>query len=286
MYRSKKEGPGGSLVFAEEAAVAMTRLSFSTRLRKAVENEDWILHYQPVVDLVRGTPIGVEALIRWRKPDGGLIGPNEFIPVAEEMGLIEPIGTWVVNELCRQSNAWRQVGLAFDVSFNLSARQLWQPDLGERVVAALDDSGTDPGRVIIEITESAAMTNIEQTQRTLWELHRRGLRIAIDDFGTGYSALNRLKQLPIDIIKIDRSFIRDTPDDKDARTVVRAIVQLADALDLRALAEGIETEEQWRFLLELGCPLGQGFFFSRPVPATDIPTLFRPDRILPVLSGA
>jgi diguanylate cyclase (GGDEF)-like protein/PAS domain S-box-containing protein len=285
MYRSKQEGPGGYMIFADEAASPLAKLSFTTRLRKAVSSGDWVLHYQPIIDLLHGTPVGVEALIRWRGHDGALIPPGEFIPLAEEMGLIEPIGDWVVEELCRQTRSWRDDGLGFDVTFNLSARQLWQPDLVEKIIRNIESARLDPSTLIIEVTESAAMTNLDETRRMLWELHRRGVRMAIDDFGTGYSSLSRLKHLPIDILKIDRSFIGDIPSDKDACTMVKAIVQLATSLGMRPLAEGIETAEQWRFLLELGCPLGQGFHFSRPVPARAVPGLFRRTHALGVLSG-
>ncbi len=273
MYRSKKEGPGGSIFFADESSSPMTKLSLSTRLRKAVDGRQWVLHYQPIVDLVEGRPIGVEALLRWMDPDNGMIAPGEFIPLAEEMGLIDAIGDWVIEELARQTRQWTDAGLVFDVSFNLSARQLWQPDLVGAVLGRLENEGVDPRSVVIEITESAATTNLERTQKVLWELHRGGVRIAMDDFGTGYSSLNRLKHLPVDVLKIDRAFIRDLPE-KEAGSMVRAIVQLAGSLQMQPLAEGIETEEQWEFIVQQGCNLGQGFLFSRAVPAEEITALF------------
>jgi EAL domain-containing protein (putative c-di-GMP-specific phosphodiesterase class I) len=214
--------------------------------------------------------VGVEALLRWQDPDVGLIAPNDFIPLAEEMGLIGTIGDWVVEELCRQRRAWEEQGLRFDVTFNLSARQLWEPDLVQKILLRLDAARIEPTSVVVEITESAAMTDLDRTQPILWEMHRHGLRLAIDDFGTGYSSLSRLKNLPVDVLKIDRFFIRDVPGDKDAKSMVQAIIQMARGLDMQPLAEGIETEEQWRFLAQNGCPLGQGFYFSRPIPANEL----------------
>jgi EAL domain-containing protein (putative c-di-GMP-specific phosphodiesterase class I) len=248
----------------------MSRLALTTRLRKAVENQNWELHYQPLVNLSDGRMFGVEALIRWPDPTGGLVLPGEFIPLAEEMGLIEAIGDWAVEELGRQDHAWRGDGIGLELSFNLSPRQLWQPDLAEKIMSRLDASGVEPGNVVVEITESTAMIDPERTQRILTDLHDRGLRLAIDDFGTGYSSLSRLKHLPVDILKIDRAFVRGVDADAQAGNMVCAIIGLADSLGMTPLAEGIETNEEWRFLVEHGCRLGQGFLFSKPVPSLDI----------------
>jgi EAL domain-containing protein (putative c-di-GMP-specific phosphodiesterase class I) len=160
-----------------------------------------------------------------------------------------------------------------ELSFNLSPRQLWQPDLSDKIFRTLASHNVDPASVVVEITESTAMTDPERTQHILWDLHGRGLRLAIDDFGTGYSSLSRLKHLPVSTLKIDRTFVMDTPADPDAASMVKAVVQLATSLGMRPLAEGIETAEQWKFLMESGCPVGQGFFFSRPVPGDEIPGL-------------
>jgi diguanylate cyclase (GGDEF)-like protein/PAS domain S-box-containing protein len=270
MYRSKQAGPGGYAMHADDAGDAMSKLALTTRLRKAVENQSWELHYQPIVDLVEGTMVGVEALIRWPDPNGGLVPPGEFIPLAEEMGLIEAIGDWVVEEMSRQNLEWRGNGLDVEVGFNLSPRQMWQPDLAEKILSRLDAAGVRPGDVVVEITESTAMIDPDRTQRILTDLHNRGLRLAIDDFGTGYSSLSRLKHLPVDILKIDRAFVRDVDADKDAGSMVSAMIALASSLGMTPLAEGIETEAEWRFLVDHGCPLGQGFYFSRPVPAAEI----------------
>ena len=270
MYQSKRAAPGGYVVYTDKSDDSLGRLSLSTRLRKAVEHENWELHYQPIVDLVDGTMVGVEALIRWNDPGGGLVPPGEFIPLAEEMGLIEAIGDWVVEELARQDAAWRAEGLDVEMSFNLSPRQLWRPDIATRILSRLAANNVDPTKTIVEVTESTAMTDPDRTLRILWDLHSRGLRLAIDDFGTGYSSLSRLKHMPVDILKIDRSFVRDVHADEQAGNMVKAIIQLADGLGMTPLAEGIETEREWRFLLESGCRLGQGFFFCRPIPAADI----------------
>lgn len=270
MFRSKRTSSGGYSIYADESVDALGRLSLSTRLRKAVENQNWELHYQPIVDLADGSPIGVEALIRWKDPNGGLVPPGEFIPLAEEMGLIEVIGDWVVEELARQDAEWREQGLDLELSFNLSPRQLWQPDVAARILSRLESGGVDAPKTIVEVTESTAMTDPDRTLRILWDLHARGLRLAIDDFGTGYSSLSRLKHMPVDILKIDRSFVRDVHADEQAGNMVKAIIQLADGLGMIPLAEGIETAQEWRFLVENGCRLGQGYYFCKPVPAADV----------------
>jgi EAL domain-containing protein (putative c-di-GMP-specific phosphodiesterase class I) len=261
------------MAFPTETSDENSKLALATRLRRAVEHHDWALHYQPILDLSRGDVVGVEALLRWSDGARGLVLPGDFIPLAEEMGLIEAIGEWVIDEMCKQARAWRNGGLGLDVSFNLSARQLWHPDLLQTILTRLDRTELDPHHIVIEITESAAMTDADRTQQVLDGLRQRGVRFAIDDFGTGYSSLSRLKDLPVDMLKIDRSFIREIPGSPQAEAVVRAIIQLALNLGMAALAEGIETEAQWRFLVENECPLGQGYFFSPPVPAEDIPSL-------------
>lgn len=273
MYISKKAGPGGYSVFSPEQSDSATRLDFSTRLRKAVESKNWVLHYQPIVDLTDARLTGVEALLRWEDPNGGLIAPGEFIPLAEEMGLIEAIGDWVIEEVCRQAAEWHGAGIDLEVGFNLSPRQLWQPDLTSKILSQVGNAGVDPAKLVLEITEGTAMTDPERTQHILWDLHGRGLRLAIDDFGTGYSSLSRLKHLPVSTLKIDRAFVMDLPTDPDAGSMADAIIQLARSLGMSPLAEGIETELQWRFLSERGCELGQGYYFSRPVPAAEITAL-------------
>jgi EAL domain-containing protein (putative c-di-GMP-specific phosphodiesterase class I) len=259
------------MIFAEEARRDLPDLSFATRLRKAAEGGQWALHYQPIVDLRSGRTVALESLVRWQDPEQGLVYPNDFIPLAEELGLIGHIGDWVVEEIARQRRIWRnEQGVSVDMTFNLSPRQLWEPDLVDGILSRLRAEGIEPWSVVVEITESAAMTDLSRSQPILWELNRNGFRLAIDDFGTGYSSLSRLRNLPVDVLKIDRVFIGDLPDDRDARNMVEAIIRMAVGLNMKPLAEGIETEAQWRFLVDAGCYLGQGYLFSRPKPAEEI----------------
>jgi diguanylate cyclase (GGDEF)-like protein/PAS domain S-box-containing protein len=267
MYRAKRLEPGGYVFFAADADDAMERLSFASRLRQAVEDENWLLHYQPVVDLSDRRIVGAEALIRWRDASGGIVPPGEFIPVAEELGLIEAIGEWVVDEVARQQRSWREDGLELELSFNLSPRQLWTPRLAERLLERLRGAGVEPSTLMAEITESTAMADPDRTQRVLRDLHSWGLRLAIDDFGTGYSSLSRLKHMPVDVLKIDREFIRDVDRDVRLAGMVRAMIQVAQSLDMIPLAEGIETEGEYVFLRSNGCRLAQGFWFAHPMPA-------------------
>ncbi|HEX2267753.1 MAG TPA: EAL domain-containing protein, partial [Actinomycetota bacterium] len=213
MYRSKNAGPGGYKLYPLDSRESTSKLSVVTRLRQSVNDQNFVLHYQPIVDLVRRDMIGVEALVRWQDPERGLVPPNEFIPLAEEMGLIGPIGDWVIEELFRQWREWRDNGMEFIVSFNLSPRQLWHPGLVEKLLERLDVWRMDPTSVLVEITESTAMTDPDRTQRILSGLRERGVRIAIDDFGTGYSSLSRLRDLAVDVLKVDRSFVHDVPRD-------------------------------------------------------------------------
>ena len=282
MYQSKRYEPGGYVVYSAMDDDPLEKLSLTSRLRRAVEEQHWVLHYQPIIDLSDGRIESVEALIRWRDPNGGIIPPGEFIPLAEEMGLIEAIGDWVIDEMARQRGEWAAAGVELNVGFNLSPRQLWSPRLAEKVLSKLSDAGVDPRHIIVEVTESSAMADPDRTQKILSELHAWGLTLAIDDFGTGYSSLARLRHLPVDILKIDRSFIRDVNDDRDLASMVRAMIQLAQGLGMTPLAEGIETLGELEFLRANGCRLAQGFLFARPVPADQIPALAaRPGGLLP-----
>jgi diguanylate cyclase (GGDEF)-like protein/PAS domain S-box-containing protein len=270
MFEAKRVGSSSSVMARGADSDSSARLQFVTRLRKAVETQRWALHYQPVLALETGRMRGVEALIRWVEPDGTLIPPLEFIPVAEELGLIEQIGDWVVKEIAYQVHAWRELDIDVEVGFNLSPRQFWQPDLAERIVHAFRNGGVDPTRVVVEVTESSAMMDPDRAQGILLELHRAGFSIAIDDFGTGYSSLSRLREMPVDVLKIDRSFVSNLDEDAGSASIVTAFLELARGLDITTLAEGIETPEELAFLRERGCALGQGFYFSRPVPPEEI----------------
>ncbi|MET0800534.1 MAG: EAL domain-containing protein [Actinomycetota bacterium] len=270
MYESKKSGPAGYVVSSGGAFDSGAKLQFVTRLRKAVDSQRWALHYQPVIELETERMVGVEALIRWIEPDGTMVPPNDFIPLAEELGLIELIGDWVVRELVYQARAWRELDMDLEIGFNLSPRQFWQPDLSERILARIGDGGVDPARVLVEITETSAMMDPDRAQDILWDLHRGGLKIAIDDFGTGYSSLSRLREMPVDLLKIDRSFVSNVSHDQQSASIVGAFLELARGLGMTTLAEGIETPEELAFLRERGCLLGQGYLFSKPVPPEEI----------------
>ncbi len=270
MYESKKDRAGGYRLHSQAGKDPMTQLSLTRRLQRAVQDRDWVLHYQPVVDVRDGTMVGVEALLRWRRPRGDLVLPGEFLPLAEEMGLMEIIGEWVLEELARQARVWSDQGMELDISFNLSPRQLWQRDLADKIMKNLRDASVAPTRLIVEISESTAMTDPARTQKVLWTLHERGLRVAVDDFGTGYSPPARLKHLPVDVLKIDQPLIRDLPEDAEVANFLEAVVAFASELGITPLAVGVETEAQRTFLLDLGCRLAQGYLFSRPVPAEGI----------------
>jgi diguanylate cyclase (GGDEF)-like protein/PAS domain S-box-containing protein len=273
MYRAKEAFPGGTMVYTASQADLVDRLSLASRLRQAATAGDWTLRFQPIVELAGGRVVAVEALIRWRQPGGRLVGPEAFIPLAEDMGLTAAIGDWVAEAVCRQAREWRDRGVSLDVAFNLSPRQLWQPGSVQRLMDLVGEAGLEPGTLIVEITESAAMRDPERTQRVLADLRARGIVLALDDFGTGYSSLARLKELPLDVLKIDPRFVRDLTTDPRTAGVVRAVVELALSLGLEPVAEGIESVEQVRQLVEMGCRLGQGYHFSAPLPADVVPEL-------------
>jgi diguanylate cyclase (GGDEF)-like protein/PAS domain S-box-containing protein len=275
MYESKHAGPGQFVLHTDQES-ASSRLSLTTRLRRAVESRQWVLHYQPVIELATGRMTGVEALIRWRTPQGGLIAPGEFIPLAEELGLIAAIGDWVLGEVAEQWRRWRDGGLIVRASLNLSPRQLRQPNLVERIMQQLSAHDVDPSMIVIEITESAAMVDPDRTQHVFEELRRLGVGLAIDDFGTGYSSLSRLRHMPVDTLKIDRSFVAEVPGDPETSAMVAAFIQLAHNLRIVPLAEGIENEEQLEFLRASGCTLGQGFLFAQPIEPDELVARFAP----------
>ena len=239
------------------------------------------MHYQPIVDLATGRVVGFEALVRWQHPRRGQVPPLSFIPLAEETGLIHPLGRWVLETACRQAAAWRDAheGSNLVMSVNLSGRQFAQPDLVDEVAGILIESRLAPEALELEITKSVVMDESEVGVRTLRRLRDLGVRLVLDDFGTGYSSLSYLKHLPLDTIKIDRSFVAGLSEDAD-RSIVEAVVPLAHGLRIGVVAEGIETEAQRRRLIELGCGLGQGYLFSRPVPAAEAGRLLRPGRPL------
>jgi diguanylate cyclase (GGDEF)-like protein len=273
MYKAKESGRDGYQLFAATGHDPRAQLSMAGRLRRAVERDQLTLHYQPLVALDTGVVVGAEALLRWHDDTGGLVMPGEFIPLAERTGLIGPISEWVIEEACRQSAEWRAGGLDLYVSVNLPA-VFWQPTAMRQVLATIERFGLSADRMMVEITESTVMADANRSEPIIAELHERGLRLAIDDFGTGHSSLSRLNQMLVTTLKIDRSFVADLPENRSSAVLVATIIQLARNLGLHPLAEGIETEAQRRFLVEHGCPLGQGFLFSKAVPADQIEALY------------
>jgi diguanylate cyclase (GGDEF)-like protein/PAS domain S-box-containing protein len=247
----------------------MREISLTARLHRALARNEFVLHYQPIVDITTGHLDAVEALVRWQDPEQGLVAPSEFIPLAERIGLIGPLTDWVVDEACRQARLWHSAGLAIGVAVNVPAI-LWHPAAAERLIKTVERHGIDPGLITVEVTESTAMTDPAVSDSVLERLSGAGLRLAIDDFGTGHSSLARLRQLPASTLKIDRSFVMELGDDPSADAMVETIIGLARNLGLEPLAEGIETEQQRAILIRLGCRIGQGFYFSRPRPAAEI----------------
>jgi diguanylate cyclase (GGDEF)-like protein/PAS domain S-box-containing protein len=269
LYQAKAKGRGRYEVFDETMnARAHARLELEAELRLALERGEFVVYYQPKVELATGRFAGMEALVRWQSPRRGLVPPGLFIPVAEETGLIRPLAQWVFTEACRRARRWNAAlpaSAAVVVSVNLSARQFAQPLLVDDVARALRESGADPRHVQVEITESVAMGDAEATVETLARLKALGLQLAIDDFGTGYSSLAYLKRFPIDVLKIDRAFIRGLRPAGEDASIVSAVVSLGRALRLSVVAEGVETAEEAAHLRELGCELGQGYYFARPL---------------------
>jgi EAL domain-containing protein (putative c-di-GMP-specific phosphodiesterase class I) len=259
---------------------ARQRVAIESALRRAIERDELRIHVQPVVRFADEAIMAFEALVRWEHPERGLVPPGEFIPLAEETGLIVPIGNWVVREVCRTMRRWQdELGADWvPCSVNLSVRHLQQPDLVATVRSALDEHGIEPRRLILEITESAVMENGTGTIETLEALRALGVRLALDDFGTGYSSLAHLHRFPLDLLKIDRSFTAALHADHQGASIAGAIVSLAQALGLETVAEGIEDREQSGRLERLGCTYAQGFLYSRPLPPEAFDELLRGPR--------
>ncbi len=277
MYQAKTIGKGTYQVFQPSMrAAALERLALVGRLRHALDRQELVLHYQPIVDLRTGAVRGMEALVRWRDPERGLLLPGDFVPLAEETGLIIPIGRWVLREACHQARAW-QVRFATDpplsVSVNVSVKQFGHPDFVEEVSAALAEVAMDPATLTLELTESMLMQNTDATLDRLQALKAIGVRLAIDDFGTGYSSLSYLQRFPIDVLKIDRSFIEGIGMGAEATALVRSIIEIGQSLRLETVAEGVERAEQPSTLAELNCDLAQGYFLNLPQSADQIDRL-------------
>ncbi|MDP9457558.1 MAG: EAL domain-containing protein [Actinomycetota bacterium] len=282
MYEAKRKGKAHHAVFDPSMdARALERLRLGADLGRAVERGEFRVHYQPEVELSTGRIVGFEALVRWEHPEQGLVSPARFIPVAEETGLIVPIGRWVLEEACRRAKEWqehRPNGPPPLMSVNLSARQFEHPDLACDVARALGESGLDPGRLVLEITESVLMEDAPSTIATLEELKSLGVGLAVDDFGTGYSSLSYLRRFPVDYLKIDRSFVDGIEEDSGGAVLVSGIVDLGHALGLSVVAEGVETEGQLGLLRGMGCELAQGYHFARPMPGEEAGVLLEKAR--------
>ena len=276
MYQAKAAGRNTYAVYQSEMGQKMLeRMVLHDRLKQALKNNALQLHYQPQVDLRSGRVNAVEALLRWHDPDLGDVAPARFIPVAESTGLILALGDWVMETACRQQAAWAQEGLHLQVAINLSARQLRQPDLVERLSRLLAQMGVDPAAIELEITESEAMADPEQAARVLGQLAALGVRLALDDFGTGHSSLSYLKVLPVQRIKIDRDFVRNVTQHEGDAKLVRAVIALAHTLGLDVVAEGVETVEQLEFLCECDCEAYQGWLIAKAMPASELASWLR-----------
>ncbi len=282
MSHAKQSGGNTFKFFSQDMNDRATeRLNLEIDLKKALARDEFVLFYQPQVHLHSGKISGLEALIRWQHPERGLIVPLEFISIAEESGLIIPIGAWVLNEACRQAYAWQQAGLApIRIAVNISSHQFRQGGLVTMVKQALDDSGLSPSMLELELTESSIMQDIDTTITTLSELKALGVTLSVDDFGTGYSSMNYLKRFPLDTLKIDRSFVMDITTDPNDAAIIIAIIALAGSLGLTTIAEGVETQEQLQFIRQHHCDEVQGFFISNPLPADEVAYCLVPALVL------
>ena len=282
MYRAKESGRNAYQFFASEMNVAaLERLTLENSLRQGIERGEFVLHYQPQIDLASGRIVGAEALVRWRHPQLGLVPPGKFIPVAEVSGLIVMIGEWVLGEACRQNCAWQQAGLpAISIAVNISAVQFRSGRIEDNVAAVLADTGLAPELLELELTEGIVMVGANATVETLQRISDMGVKLAIDDFGTGYSSLSYLKRFPIDRLKIDQSFVRDIVTDTDDWAISSAIISMRHSLRLKVIAEGVEHVEQLEMLRRQGCDEVQGYYFSVPLPADDFAVLLRQQKFL------
>jgi diguanylate cyclase (GGDEF)-like protein len=280
MYRAKERGRNNYQFYTPEMN-RRTRemLNLESELRRALERDEFVLHYQPKVSLATGRITGVEALLRWNHPERGLVPPGDFIPLLEETGLVVQAGQWVLNAVCEQLKAWQSAGIdPLPVAINLSARQFLAPDLAGSIKRALEAHDLKASLVEVEITESAIMANTEDAIRTLEYLQALGVKTSVDDFGTGHSSLGYLKRFPLYALKIDRSFVRDITTDPDDATITQAVISMAHSLELKVVAEGVETEAQLEFLERYGCDEVQGYLYSKPVPGDECGEMIAEDR--------
>jgi len=278
MYQAKESGRNGYAFFGQSMAVrSLSRLELESDLRQAMESGQFLLHYQPKCDLNSGDLVGVEALLRWPHPQRGWIGPDTFIPVAEETGIIIQLGDWVIAQACQQLKRWNQEGFGhLTIAVNVSVQQFSRDNFLESVQRSLAEAGVDPRRLELEITESLLMKDVAETTACLKRFREAGIALSIDDFGTGYSSLGYLRRFPIDALKIDRSFVKDLHKNDDAAAICAAIIALARELKLKVIAEGVETLEQVEFLRRHRCDQVQGYLISKPVGIEDLQKRLRP----------
>ncbi len=286
LHHAKASGRNTHRFFAEAMnAEAVTHLSTRNGLRRALERDEFLIHYQPQINLDTGRVTGAEALVRWNHPERGMIPPGSFIPIAEDSGLIVPIGEWVLRESCRQAARWNAAGLPLTVAVNLSARQLQRPDLADTVVAALTDSGLDPLLLELELTESMLIENTDVVLANIRKVKALGVQLSIDDFGTGYSNLAYIGRLAVDKLKIDRSFVLDLCSNHDSARITAAVIQMAHSLNLTAVAEGVEDQDTVHQLRQLRCDVAQGYHFGRPGPADAVERMARQANAQPLQVG-
>jgi EAL domain-containing protein (putative c-di-GMP-specific phosphodiesterase class I) len=271
MYRAKEQGRNTFQFYSDQFNVhSVERLTLESQLRGALERNELVVHYQPVIDANTGGISGMEALVRWNHPEAGILAPGQFIEIAEETGLVVPIGAWVLARACEQQRKWVDQGLPpLRVAVNLSPRQFLHRHLIDDIVKVIRETNADASCLELEITESTVMHNAQRAAALLSQLKEMGIRVAIDDFGTGYSSLAYLKRFPIDSLKIDRSFVADVPGDTGNTAITQAIMAMAHSLGLKVIAEGVESEEQLAFLRQHGCEELQGYYFSKPVTAEE-----------------
>jgi EAL domain-containing protein (putative c-di-GMP-specific phosphodiesterase class I) len=277
MYEAKSDGAGVT-VYGAEIEDPLQRLALAARLRRAIDAGELELHYQPIVRAADRGVLGIEALVRWRDPERGLVPPLEFIPVAERTGVVDALGDWVLEAMCAQGAAWADEGMHPHIGVNVSPRQLRRNGFAERAAATVERYGSPT--FVLELTESAWSLEASRLLPVLHDLRAAGFTLAIDDFGAGYSSLWRLRELPVQVIKVDRAFLDGVPGDPQACAVYAAILQLADTVGCDVVAEGVETAGQAAFLAERGCSILQGYLFSRPLPAAEATALLR-ERLIP-----
>jgi EAL domain-containing protein (putative c-di-GMP-specific phosphodiesterase class I) len=276
MYQAKEQGRNGYQIYDESMnAKALERIILESQLHKALKEEEFTVYYQPQVSNQSGRVVGIEALVRWNSKELGLVEPGRFLPLAEEIGLVIQIDQWVMREACRQHKLWLDAGFPpVTLAINISGQQFMKNELLETVTSVLKESGLDPGLLELELTEGVLMAHTERTVKTLQALKEMGVRLAIDDFGTGFSSLSYLKRFPLDVLKIDRTFINDITTDPDDAAITLATIEMAHTLKLKVIAEGVETKPQLDFLTKNGCDMYQGYLFSKPIPSTELPRLF------------